>query len=152
MLGHFRLRLGNLDHLAPFPTDLRCRFQAGTAPSAGGRPMFKEVLRISHQATGYAGMTSLPAALLAAALAQAARVGPLGRPIAGGRLVAVMAVLVQAGFQFRQTRCQPLHLLFELSLLCQQVRQLTCMSEEQLLDPGDHRIRPGLIDRQDFVP
>ena len=145
MFGHFRLGFGNLNHLAPFPANLRCRFQAGATAGADSRHMLDDVVRLSYQAAGDARMPRLSPALLAAAPTQAARVRPFGRSIAGRRLVAVMAILLQ-------TRRQHLHLLFQLGLVGQQLRHLSRLDRQQLFDPGDQRVWTGLIYGQDFIP
>ena len=69
--------------------------------------------------------------------------------------MAVMAILIQADFQFRQPRRQDLHLLLKLGLVGlvgQQLRPQIRLRRQQLPNPGHDCIRPGLINRQDFVP
>jgi hypothetical protein len=83
-------------------------------------------------------MSGLTAALLPTPLAQAVRSGPLGRPITGGRLVAVVAILIQSGFQLLKARGQ--------------IRHFPLVGTNQLLDPHDQRVWSGCIDRQDFIP
>ena len=85
-------------------------------------------------------MAWLPAAFLAAALTPAAPGRKLGWPVTGRRLVTVVAILVQARFQFRHACGQQLHLLAQLSL-----RGL------QLLHQGHHRVWANGIDLQNVV-
>jgi len=89
---------------------------------------------------GRTRMARLPAALLAAALAPAAPGRELGRPVTRRRLVTVVAILVQAVFQFGHARGQHLYLLAQLGL-----------GGLQLFHQGHHRVRASGIYLQDFV-
>jgi hypothetical protein len=81
-------------------------------------------------------------------------VGSLGQSIAGGRLMAIVAVLVQLTFQLAQTRRQSLHLLLQVRLTGvahPQLLGLVRVVRQQLLDPSHQYVWPGLIGCQNFI-
>jgi hypothetical protein len=138
MLGHDRARLGNLNHLAALQRDVGDRLQVRATLGTGGGDMPHDAVGIVYQAARDPRMSGLTAALLPAPLAQAMRPGPLGRPITGGRFVAVVAILIQSGFQLLKARGQ--------------LRHFPLVGRHQLLDPRHQRFGAGSIDREDFIP
>jgi hypothetical protein len=106
MFGHFRLGLGNFNHLPPFHVHRRDTVQSSPIPGADHRHMRDHHIRIVHQTARHARMPRLATAFLATALAQTARPWPFGRPVTGGRLMAVVAVSVQPDFEFFDPRPQ----------------------------------------------
>ncbi len=152
MLGHDWPRLADVNHLAPIPVSLRCRFHAGAIASAGRWDMHHDRVGMVHQVKRHTRMPWLAATLLTAALAQAAGQGPLGWPIIGRRSMTVVAIRIQPGFPFRQARRQHLNLLLQLGLVRQQLRQLIRVGRQRWLDPGHQCVWPGLIDERDIIP
>jgi hypothetical protein len=88
-------------------------------------------------------MTRLPARRLPRPVAPAAAPRQLGWPITGRRLVAVVAGLLQTGFQFRHAGGQGLELLAQGGMVLQHWRQLIRMGRQQLLDPSHHGVCPA---------
>ena len=138
MFSHFGARLGDLNHLPSLALHFPGRFQASATAATDGGGMGHDDIRIvdQHPRDAPLRVPGLATALFAAAFAQAALLPPLGRPITGWRLVAVVAVLVKAGFQFRHPRGQPLRLLGQISL-----------GGQQLLDQSDNGIPASAIGR-----
>jgi len=145
MFGHFWLRLGDLNHLPSLALHFHSRFQAHATTAADARYMRHDYIRIVNQHPRDTRMPGLAAALLAAAFAQAAFLGPLGRPIAGGWLVAVVAILVQSRFQFPHAGRQGLNLLGQRMHLLGQFR----LGDQQVLDQTNNCLRAGGISGQD---
>lgn len=70
--------------------------------------------------------------------------------------MAVVAILIQPGFQLLDARGQVRHLklvaAYQLLYLIRQGGGLALVSRHQLLDPRHQRLRSGLINGQDLVP
>ncbi len=87
-------------HLTPLAGHDRPCVQRRLAGGADGGAMLHHRIRLGHQMQRLARMPQLPAGLLAALAAQAARAGQLPlQPVGGGRFAAVVAVLRQPRLQ-----------------------------------------------------
>ncbi len=110
MLRHFQPLGGQLHDLATFHVQHRRLAQRGAALPAVVRQMLDHVIGMRDDLTRGAGVTALTARFFAAPAAQA--LGALALPaIAGWRLMAVVAVLVETRFQRLHTRGQGGNLL-----------------------------------------
>ncbi len=137
MLRHFQPLGGQLHDLATFHVQHRRLAQRGAALPAVVRQMLDHVIGMRDDLTRGAGVTALTARFFAAPAAQAlGALALLAQLIPGRRLMAVVAVLIEARFQHLDARGQ--------------VGDLLLVVRAQRLHQLHDRFRSGRVHGQDF--